>query len=282
MRRPLVVLAGAAAAWIAVACLDISSPAGNILAITTVLLPTPSVVLGDDLVDTQGVVTPLKVIAFGAHGDTIPDSDVIVRFFALDTTHMLHVDSITGIAWASSDSLAPLAKVVARVSPANGSGVLQTTLVPLPVVPKPVSATRSNDTTFVFSVLSNGNTVTDSFASSLLSPPLSVTVQGDGSKPVQSYVVSYSIVRSPQATNPGDPTVVIFDRSGNDSTVAITDVSGVATRQLRVRPGSVKDANLLIGATTDTVLVVVRVLYQGKQLTFSRNDTFVVPIRGSP
>ena len=279
MRRPAAIVAGALAAWVAAACLDISSPTGKILAITSVLLPTPSVVVGDDSRDTNGAVAPLRVIAFGANGDPIPSSDVVVRFFAVDSTQKLHVDSMTGI--AHGDSLSPLANVVARVTPVDGGGIIQTPLVPLPVVPKPASATRANDTTFLFSVVANGTTVTDSFSTSLLSPPLSVTVHGNGDTLVQSYVVSYQVVNAPKSTT-NDSTVVLLDRSGNDSTVAITNSAGVASRQLRIRPNLVADPNLLIGLTTDTVVVRVRVRYRGKDLTITPNDSFIVTIRGSP
>ena len=279
MRKPVAIVAGALAAWIAVACLDISSPAGKILAITSVLLPTPSVVVGDDLRDTNGAVASLRVIAFGANGDTIPSADIVVRFFAVDNTQKLRVDSMTGI--AHGDGLSPLANVVARVTPVDGGGIIQTPLVPLPVVPKPVSATRANDTTFLFSVVSNGKTVTDSFSTSLLSPPLSVTVHGNGDTLVQGYVVSYQVVKAPKSTT-NDSTVVLFDRSGNDSTVAITNSSGVASRQLRIRPNLVADPNLLIGLTTDTVVVRVRVRHQGQDLKISPDSAFIVTIRGSP
>ena len=278
MRKPVAIISAATAIWLAVACLDISSPAGNILAISSVLLPSPSVVVGDDLRDTTGDVAKLQVVAFGAHGDTIRDA--VVRFFAIDDKQSLHVDSITGVAWAD-DSLSAGAKVVARVTPANGSGILQTTQVALPVVPKPDSATRGNDTTFLFSVLSNGTAVTDSFAVSLLSPPLSVTVHGENNTVVPSYLVSYEIVDRPESNGSG-PTVVLFDRSGNDSTVAITDVSGVASRQLRVRPSALKDTRLITGAATDTVVVQVRVRYHGNDLPISANGTFIITIRGNP
>lgn len=269
-RRSLGAVAAVAAASLAVACLDISSPVTGISAITTVLLPTPSVVVNDSLRDTLGVAKPLVVYAFAPNGDTV--RDVVVRYFAIDSTHKLHVDSTTGYAWG--DSLSPLAKVVARVTPANGKGTIQTLQVPLPVVPTPVSATKVDALIdFPFS-----STTLDTLGSSLLSPTLDVKVVGDADTPIQNYIVSYQIVRMPTSKIAGQPTVRILDRTGNDSTIAITSSSGVASRQLRVRLTAIPDV-LRVPPATDTVVVRVRVLYHGQPLPVTPSDSFKLVLR---
>src|SRR3954469_9552 len=261
-----------AAAWLAVACLDISSPVTGISSITSVLLPTPSVVVNDSLRDTLGVVAPLVVYAFAPNGDTV--RDVTVRFFVIDSTQKLHVDSITGFAWG--DSLSPLAKVVARVTPASGKGVIQTLQVPLPVVPTPVGATKSDALVeFPFNP-----TTLDTLGAGVLSPSLDVKVVGDNDTPIQSYVVSYKIVRMPAPKVVGEPTVRILDRSGNDSTIAITSSSGTASRQLRVRLAAIPDV-LRGPPATDTVVVQVRVLFQGNPLTVTPSDLFTLVLRAT-
>src|SRR3954466_7367762 len=97
-QRPLTLLATVGALWLVVACLDVSSPVSGILAITPVLLPTPSVVVGDVSRDTPGAPAPLRVLAFGPHGDTLKASDINVVFIAIDSTQQLTVDSLTGVA----------------------------------------------------------------------------------------------------------------------------------------------------------------------------------------
>lgn len=273
-KRSLGAIGAVAAAWLAVACLDISSPVAGILAITSVILPTPSVVTKDSLRDTSGNVQPLVVYAFGPNGDTV--KDVVVRFFAIDTTQKLRVDSITGRVYG--DSLSPLAKVVARVSPADGKGVIQTLQVPLPVVPTPVSATK-DDALIQFSF---DPTTLDTLGSGVTSPSLDVKVIGTTADTViQSYVVSYKIIRMPASKNPGgEPTVRILDRTGNDSTIAITSSSGIASRQLRVRLSAIADP-LRFGSTTDTVVVQVRVLFQGKPLPIAPSDSFKLVLRAT-
>lgn len=269
-RRSLGALVAVAAAWLAVACLDISSPVTGIAGITSVLLPTPSVVVKDDLRDTLGAIKPLVVYAFAPNGDTV--KDVVVRYYAIDSTQKLHVDSVTGVAWG--DSLSPFAKVVARVTPANGKGTVQTLQVPLPVVPTPVGATKvDNLIDFPFDP-----TTLDTLGSGVLSPTLDVKVVGKADTTIQSYIVSYKIVRMPSAKIAGEPTVKILDRTGNDSTIAITSSSGVASRQLRVRLAAIPDA-LRLPPATDTVVVQVRVLYHGNPLPVTPSDSFKLVLR---
>ena len=273
--RSLGAVAAAAAAWLVVACLDISSPVKGITAITSVLLPTPSVVMKDSLRDTLGKVQPLVVHAFGPNGEQIPDADITVRFFAIDSTQKLRVDSITGRAYG--DSLSPLAKVVARVAPADGKGVIQTLQVPLPVVPVPDSASKDESLiNFPFEPAT-----LDTLGSGVLSPTLDVKVLGGSSDTtIQSYIVSYSIVRSPASKITGEPTVRILDRTGNDSTIAVTSSSGIASRQLRIRLSVIPDS-LRFGITTDTVVVRVRVLYHGNPLPIAPSDSFKLVLRAT-
>ena len=269
-RRSLGAVVAVGGAWLAVACLDISSPVTGIAAITSVLLPTPSVVVNDVLRDTLGAPASLVVYAFAPNGDTV--KDVVVRYFAIDSTQKLHVDSMTGEAWG--DSLSPFAKVVARVTPADGKGAVQTLQVPLPVVPTPVGATKvDNLIDFPFDP-----TTLDTLGSGVLSPTLDVKVIGKADTTIQSYIVSYKIVRMPASKIAGEPTVRILDRTGNDSTVAITSSSGVASRQLRVRLTAIPDA-LRLPPATDTVVVQVRVLYHGNPLPVTPSDSFKLVLR---
>ena len=167
MRRPVRVIAAATGLWIALACLDVSSPVSGIFSISNVLLPTPSVVEGDSSRDALGQVQPLRVVAFSRNGDTVRDA--VVEFFAVDPTNKLRVNSVTRVAFG--ESLSPSAKVFAVVTPADGKGSVQTAVVLLPVVPTPVEVKKGDDTVFVFDPI-----VTDTLSAALLSPPLTVIV----------------------------------------------------------------------------------------------------------
>jgi len=270
-RRAAWALVTLVATWAAVACLDISSPVTGILAIGGVITPSPSVVVNDTSRDTAGQVRPMTLVAFGPNGDTLPPTAIVVRFLANDSTKGLRVDSVTGFAFG--DSLSGTATVLATVRPAQGKGQLQTFLVPFPVVPIPVSGLKGPDTTFVF------QPTTDSLSPQLLSPPLTVTVQAGGDTVVQKYVVEYQIIDAPPP-RPGQPgPTVVLRGQGADSNVAVTNGSGQASLQLRVRPTAINTSALL--TTTDTVIVRVRVQFRGTSLPIAPADSFIIPIRAS-
>ena len=264
------------ALWLGAACLDIASPVTGIASITTVLAPIPSVTVGDDTQDTLGHVQPLRVYAFGPNGDTLRDvRDVRVVFFAVDSTRKLRVDSLTGI--AHGDSLSPNAGVVARVSPASGKGTIQTLVVPYPVVPVPDSGKKDKDTLFAISTAN----LSDTLSAGLLSPPLSITVVGAGGAPVQKYLVSFELLRSPRTrAGVSQPTIVLGDDGGRATSIDTTDASGRASRRLRIRLSAV-ESSLLTGGR-DTAIVRVHVWYKGTNLPVTPADSFVVPVTVVP
>ena len=255
--------------WIGVACLEPSSPIQPIFSLTSVVLPFPSIAVHDSLRDTLGQVKPLRVFGFNAKGDTVDTTLYTVSFLAIDTTHQLSVNESTGFAFGDTNS--PLAKVVGTVTLNSNGKSIQTLQVPLPVVPKPDTAVR--DTNFLFT-WTPPSVATDSQSSALLSPPLNVTVfASTRDTVVPSWVVSYKILSRPQSAN-GQPTVVLYDPSGHDSTVSVTSTSGVAGRQLRIRPGAFVSAS-----QPDSVVVLVHVQYHGNPLPVLPDDTFVIQLR---
>lgn len=264
LRRSLVVLA-AAAASIGVACLDVSSPISGITSISRIIAPTPSVVEGDTLRDTTGAASRLRVLVFGSKGT--PVQDAVIRYFVIDSTHKLHVDSVTGLLWG--DSLSPNAAVFARVMPASGKGSLDTPIDTIPVVPTPLSATR--DTNFVFAF---DPTASDSNSASLISAPFGLTVKGNADTPVQKYLVGFKLVYSPPA-RAGDvgPTLVLISAlSTNDSTYAITDAQGHAAVRLRIRLHA-------LSGLTDSAVVAMQVRYKDTLLPILGSDTIVISIQ---
>jgi len=274
MRRPLRVLALFASLWVGFACLEPVSPIQPIFSLTSVLLPFPSIAQHDTLRDTSGVVKPLRVIGFNAKGDTVDTTLYTVTFLAIDSTHQLEVDGTTG--FARGDTNSPFAKVVGTVTLKSNNHSIQTLAVNLPVVPVPTTAVR--DTNFSF-VWTPPTVATDSTSSGLISPALNVTVYASTrDTTVLGWVVSYQIVHAPPSAD-SQPTVVLYDPSGHDSTVSVTSTSGVASRQLRIRPGAFVSAS-----TPDSVLVTVTVKYHGNPLpvlvtTGDTSATFVIRLQ---
>jgi len=274
MRRAASGLAALVALWIATACLDITSNVPQIGSITPVILPWPSVVTGESLFDTLGNVAPLQIKATGTNGKPIPMEDLIVRFYAVDSTGNLKVDSLTGKAFGKA--LSPTAAVVASVRQANGvGGFIQTPTMALPVVPVPTSATRSPDTSFNYNVLA-----TDTLSPQLLSPPLTVTVLAKDTV-VQKYLVMYEIVSRPPSTDSAAGPTLVLRGNGADSTVAVTNAAGQASLQLQVRPSVLSEALHAPGATF-TAVVVARVIFKHDTLKMTPNDSFVVVFKSVP
>ena len=273
-RRAAGPLAALVALWIAEACLDITSNVPSIASITPVILPFPSVVVGDSSRNINGAITPLRIVAFAANGDTLPD--ILVKFFAADSTNGLVVDSLTGMAFGKA--LSGSAGVVAQVRQANGvGGFIQTNVVAFPVVPVPDSGTRSADTTFTFA----GDVApTDTLNARLLSQPLTVTVHAGGDTLVQKYVVEFRIDSAPTPRAGSSGPTVVLRGNGADSTIAVTNAAGQASLQLRVRPSAMPQ-DVQAGQKTDTVFVSVRVQYQGNSLPIRPSAVFTIPIVGS-
>lgn len=273
MRRAVGVLGTMVALWAATSCLDITSTVPQIGSITPVILPFPSVVVGESLFDTTGTKAPIQVMAFGTNGKQIPPQDLIVRFYAVDSTGGLVVDSLTGNAFGHA--LSGAASVVASVRQANGvGGFVQTPTMALPVVPTPDSASRSGDTTFDYNVLT-----ADTLSSGLLSPPLTVTVHGTAQGQdtvVQKYLVMYRILSRPDSTSGSTGPTVVLRGNGADSTVAVTNSQGQASLQLQVRPSALSQA-LHLPDSTFTVTVAAKVIIAGgDSLKFTPNNTFIV------
>ena len=265
------VLVAASLLWVAIACLDITPPIPGISAITPVLLPTPSIVINDTMRDTAGNVTPLHVVAFSLSGK--PFTDVTVSWLAIDSTKNLSVND-TGLATAAG-TFNPFGKIVATVVQKGGTTAsLQTPQVTVPVVPKPIVARK--DTNFKFTPTLPA-TPTDTLSSQLLSPGLAVTVKANQDSAVPSYPVIYKIVRRPPPndTVPG-PTVVATNSTGRDSTVGITNSSGVAQIYLRLRPSAIQGKLLVI---PDTVVVKYWVLFRKDTVPAAPTDSFVIQVQ---
>ena len=233
---------GAIAALTAVAaCTEIPSGANAVASIQFDSLPFPSVVLGDTLRNVAGNTAPIAAQAFGYGAKEI--SGAPFRYFALDRG--ITVDSLTGRVIGDSVRATP-ARVLATVAGLQA-------LLPIPVVFRP-------DTL----VLSHGR---DSLSYSLsdstlnISPALSVTLRHTLTRSdslVRSYLVSFTI------TNQADTLAAqLVNEAGVVSPMDTTDASGVASRQIRIRPTRLKNVN-------DSVLVSASVRYRGAH------------VRGSP
>ena len=80
------------AAVVAMACIDMSAPKGRPASISSLLLPSPSVVVGDSMRDSAGKVAPLRIIAYDANNAPIPSLEVL--FFVTDSAAVAHISNV--------------------------------------------------------------------------------------------------------------------------------------------------------------------------------------------
>jgi hypothetical protein len=263
MTRPFArVAASFAALWLVVSCLDISSPIDGISSISNIIAPSPSVILDDSSRDTLGKVAALRVYAFDAKGDTV--KDVQITFVVLDTGGL----SVGADGVAHGDALSSGARVVAHVSPAGSTKSLQTStlLLPVTIAPDTVYLT-STDTLFI--------TATDSVA---FSKGVSVKVLGrDRTKPVNSYLVRYTIDTAP-AAKPGATTAFLVGDDNKPSANDTTNVTGDASRRVALRRAALADDAVWATAKRDSVIVRAHVQYKGTDIKGSPIRV-VIPLR---
>jgi hypothetical protein len=230
-RFPLTLI-GAAAAILA--CTEIPTGAGDILSVQFNPLPSPSVVVGDSLRDSLGVVRSPSVTAFNFNGEEVSNPQVV--FLALDRG--IHVDGATGV--VTGDSVRTGARISARVGSLDVSTQIAVTLRPDSVAPLNLSDSLS------YSLLDTLN----------VSDPIGVkvfntTANAGTAQPVGSYLVSFLV-------NPGDSAVgkLVSDGGAVRTSLDTTDASGTASRRIRI------DVSKLRGQI-DSVIVQAFVRYRG-------------------
>lgn len=207
-----------AAGVVLISCVELSGPGSGLSAISPVVVAWPSVVINDQLRDSLGVVTPLRVDVFDGDGNQVTDGEV--RFIALDTGLTIESDGVV----VGTRIRTSAARVVAQVR--RGGDVLQTPEVNIDVVPQPDSVSPANDTTFAARTFA----LTDPAA--VTSDPLAVTVLSRatgvaGGVGVRSWIVRYDILAEPPGQD-GQHTALFTGAGEARVAYDTTDGSGVA------------------------------------------------------
>jgi hypothetical protein len=230
-RRSIVM--GAALATAAAGCVKITDNETTVLSLEFVSLASPSVVLGDSLRDTTGVVVPPVVRAFNYRGEEITAPPL--RFHSPDPG--ISVDSITGVIIGDS-----LRSTAARVIATLGS-LQAVRLVDVALRPDSIAALDGRDT-LEYSVLDSTRNVSEQLTVELIHgiPP--------ADSAVRSYVISFAVVSG------GNPLAAELVNGAKASTIDTTDASGAAGRALRIRP-------VYLDAAVDSVIVNATVKYRG-------------------
>ena len=257
-------LLGAAAAVTIAACVELGGPKDGVVAISNLKLPSPSVVLGDLMRDSLGNPSPISITAFGSNGEPIPGEPT--TFVALDTTVKIDPDgTIRGV---TIDTLG--GRVVA------GAGGLQTPPQRVIVTIAPTTATRDPRVTTIQFV----NTEPDTSKNTNWSDSLKLVVTGAGGAPAQGYIVTYSLVETPDPEVAGTPTAYVGDDNARTAWRDTTDTKGVAVRRVILRQSAVATA-IRNNSRSDSVIVRATVKYLGADIPGSP-VTFYVPVFKKP
>ncbi len=225
--------------WLAaLACTDVSGSSTSVLSIQFDSLAAPSVVVGDTLRDTAGVVIVPVVHAFNFKGEEI--TTVAARFQSPDSGVV--VDSLRSTA----------ARIVATVGSLQAIQKVELTLRP-----DLLAALDGLDT------LSYSLTDTTLNVSSPLTVKLTHGIAPNDSV-VKSYIVSFAIVSQ---SNPGLGELV--NDAGTPSVVATTDTNGGAGRKIRLHP-------LFLSAAIDSIIVNATAKFRGTEVSGSRVRLVVV------
>jgi hypothetical protein len=229
------------------ACIDMSAPKGP-FAISALLLPSPSVVVGDIMRDSNGVAAPVNLVAYDAHGAVL--TDVTPQIFITDSAPVAHLDANRILI---GDKLG-LVHLVGQI------GSLQTTVVNVPITTAPVQfrSVSSLDTTVSFPFVPGDS------AASTHGAPFSVSLTGAGDSASQGFIVRYVLEHAPAtAATAKSPAVYLGNSSGKVSSVETTDAAGAATHYLYVNSLALADTALVAGIKTDSAVIEASTSYKG-------------------
>ena len=267
----------ALAIGVVAACTDAETGPNTPVAISFDSLPSPSIVIGDTLRDSAGVVAPLRATVYNGEGNPILDAPV--RWFSLtrDTlnratgdTVVLAVDSITGIAVAPAPSVEAL--FYARRN-TNATVVPQIGRLPGPSrqIPLTLPPDRLTGPERLAAIVRNDVDPEQNF---LPSAPLTVSVQHDSAGlgttflGVRSWRVRFALEY--HGTLLTDSTIAwIAEPSGTRvSRADTTDNSGNAQRRVWIDQDHLELAS---ADAADSIVVIVTATYKAG-----------APIEGSP
>ena len=245
------------AAVFAIACVDMSAPDGA-ASISGLILPSPSVVVGDTMRDSAGAVASLRVIAYDAN--ETPVSGLATTFFITDTAKLAHIANSSFLVGDKQGSVHVIGQVTGvQTTPAT---------VPITIAPTKFALVTTPPLPDTFVV--NLTSTTDTTSASAATQALGVTLKGLGDTASLGFIVKYELVSAP-ATKQGSPSPAVY--IGADATksmlVDTTKATG-SSRSVFVKPALLADQSLQSGAKTDSVVVLIRTSYKGK------------PVDGSP
>lgn len=246
-----------------VACADVSLSPSVPASLEFQRLPAPAIVIGDSLRDVDGVAAPVKAIVRNQQGDVLPVE--AIRFVYADANRdtAMFVDSVTG--YVVSLKALKGSGTTARIAARLGANLQAIRTILVTTRPDSVDHAGSAKIDTLRTTLPDTGS---SGASANTSAALSVTVrhlEGANASLVSNWLVKYELLQPANPTNDPAADVFLVNDARVVSNIDTTDISGLATRFVRVRA-----AKFPAGAAVDSAVVRVTVSYKGQ------------PVKGAP
>lgn len=265
----ILLLGGIAAVVVTAACAEVGTGPDVPASIELAPFAYPSVVVGDSLRDSLGVLAPVRAIVRNSAGEVITGARATYLYADATRDTALRVDSLTGI--VSGRATVAQGRIAARIG---------TSLQVL----RPLIATVRPDTVF-------RGTATEGLIVSLLPDTGRTRAQGNttgdvavqvrnrqGATPVgvSGWLVSFRLIRPANPTNDTTLGAFLVTDGLAASVVDTTSSDGTAARRVRVRPALFPVANGT-ARVTDSVIVEATTRYRG-QIVRGGPVRIVVPV----
>lgn len=247
--RRLALAATLAVSALVAACSDVPTDPTLVFSLSVDSAPSPSVVAGDSLRDTNGVVKPLTGQAYNLQGKLL--SNVLVRFTSLTPSQLTINTSNIAIGARGADSVARLVA---------GAQSLQSLPFLLPVVLRPDSILHADSDSISSIALSLTSLDTTSAPLTIVLRHIPDSLGGDSV--TRTYIVHYQIIYPASAAKgtgtPSDTTLFAYlvDASGNPSRTDTTNVNGLGTRSIFLAGAKVSPT------ANDSIVTVATAMYR--------------------
>ena len=237
MRRAFVALAVAAAASLA-ACTEVSTDPDAVAGLQFDGVGYPSIVVGDSLRDSLGLLLPLAATALNNDGDPIPDAEIV--YSSPDTVLEMKGGGVVYARRLNPNGTAT--RVFATV------GSLQSQALSLFTVPRPDSLARSVEADTAVGSPTTGATVADD----LLFTVLADTSTEQPPVPVQGWIVTFQLRYRDALLSPTDSSIA-YSWTGSArrilSFVDTTSSDGRAGRKVRIQSFRAPEDTIFLVAT---------------------------------
>jgi len=252
----MLLVGGIVTAVAVAACADVGTGPEVPAAIELPPFAFPTVVVGDSLRDSLGVVAPIKAVVRNSTGDIIADARPSYLYADYTRDSAFQVDTATGIVVARKQVSS--GRVAARI----GSSLQVLRPLIATVRPDTAIAGRTPDALIVSLLPDTGRTRAEGNTTGDLQVQLR-NRQGTTPVGVHGWLVSFRLVKPANPTNDTTRSVFLVDEQLRASVVDTTTSEGTASRRVRVRPAGFPVAQGS-ARVTDTVIVEATARYRGQ------------------